>query len=151
MYLAAKYEKLYNKSSDEYELIQMEKQLNKLIDSNSLNIIDKITWESVKACSGRLKTSKNDPTFNITTDCFKGAPDCLHKVITLLFKSYVSHGHVSKFLLLSTLIPVIKNKLGDHTSSENYRSIAISSVVLEVFDLLILSLFQDQLHLDLEQ
>ena len=36
-----------------------------------------------------------------------------------------THAHVSDFLLISMMIPIIKDKLGDHTSSDNYRSIAI--------------------------
>ena len=46
------------------------------------------------------------------------------------------------------MIPIIKDKLGDRTSSDNYRSIAISSLVMKIFDLVILSVFEEFLQLD---
>ena len=58
------------------------------------------------------------------------------------------HNHVSVILLLSTLIPLIKDKLGNKFSSKNYRSIAISSLVLKVFDWITLILFGSSLGLD---
>ena len=50
--------------------------------------------------------------------------------------------------MISTMVPLIKDKLGDITSSNNYRSIAISSLILKVFDIVIISLFSDYLNLD---
>ena len=39
--------------------------------------------------------------------------------------------------MISVLIPIIKDKLGEITSSDNYRSIALSSLILKVFDYVI--------------
>ena len=50
--------------------------------------------------------------------------------------------------MLVTLVPILKNKLGDICGSENYRSIAISSLILKVFDWIIISLYGDKLDLD---
>ena len=58
------------------------------------------------------------------------------------------HGHVTNSLLLATLIPIPKDKLGDHTSSNNYRSIALSSLVLKIIDWIIILLFGESLGLD---
>ena len=52
------------------------------------------------------------------------------------------------FLLLATLVPIIKDKLGSINSSKNYHSIAISSLVLKLIDWIILILFGDALALD---
>ena len=54
----------------------------------------------------------------------------------------------SSFLLLATLIPIIKDKLGSISTSKNYRSIAISSLILKLFDWILLLLFGDKLNLD---
>ena len=147
-YLSDKYKDLYNSTCDIDEVLAIEKQLESSISDSNMQEIDQISWINFKTCSKRLKPAKNDPFFQLSSDCFREAPDILFKILALIFKSYVSHGHVSKFLLLSTLIPIIKNKLGDITSSSNYRSIAISSVVLKIFDLVILSFFKDKLNLD---
>ena len=52
----------------------------------------------------------------------------------MLFVLFLIHGHISSFLMISTLVTIVKDKLGDITSSENYGSIAISNLILKVFD-----------------
>ena len=47
-----------------------------------------------------------------------------------------------------TLVPIIKDKLGDSCSSKSYRSIAISSLGLKIFDWVILLLYGAWLVLD---
>jgi hypothetical protein len=65
-----------------------------------------------------------------------------------MIKSFLIHGHVSSMLLLATLVPIIKDKLGDLCSSSNYRSIALSSVILKLIDWLIINIFGHILKLD---
>ena len=55
---------------------------------------------------------------------------------------------MSLFLLLATLVPLIKDKLGSINDSKNYRSIAMSSLVLKLLDWIILILFGDALGVD---
>ena len=50
--------------------------------------------------------------------------------------------------MISTLVTVVKDKLGDITSSDNYRSIAISSLILKVFGYVILDIHGDKLTTD---
>ena len=85
---------------------------------------------------------------NNISDFLIHAPNKLFEIISMCFKSYIIHAHVSSFLLISTLVPLLKDKLGDITSSNNYRSIAISSLVLKIFDLVILATFSEYLQLD---
>ena len=47
----------------------------------------------------------------------------------------------TKFLLLATLVPIIKDKLGSISTSGNYRSIAICSILLKIIDWIIIILF----------
>ena len=62
-------------------------------------------------------------------------------------RPYLIHGHISDFLLISSLLPIIKDKLGDTSVSSNYRSITISSLVMKLFDWVIILLFGDHLEL----
>ena len=50
--------------------------------------------------------------------------------------------------MISTLVPIIKDKVGDITSSDNYRSIAINCLILNVFDYVILDIHGDKLTTD---
>ena len=80
--------------------------------------------------------------FDFTSNCVKNAPSILFDQLS---NNYLIHGHISELLMTSTLIPIPKDKLGDASSSENYRSIAISSMVLKIFDWVVLLLFEKEL------
>ena len=51
-----------------------------------------------------------------------------------MLKAFVVHGHVTEKLLLATLVPLVKDKLADLCSSKNYRSVAVSSLILKLLD-----------------
>ena len=86
--------------------------------------------------------------FDLSSDCLKNAPFILDEQLALLFKHFVMHGHISLTLMISTLIPLVKDKLGDITANNNYRSIALSSLIVKVFDWVVLLLFSDDLKVD---
>ena len=71
--------------------------------------------------------------------------------LTLLFKSFISHGVVPYFILLCTLLPLVKDNLGDIISSDNYRAIASGNLLLKLFDIVILLLEGDKLGYDQPQ
>ena len=49
---------------------------------------------------------------------------------------------------MSTLVPILKDKLGNICAADNYRSIAISSSLLKIFDWVIILLYGKRLNLD---
>ena len=51
----------------------------------------------------------------------------------------LSHGTAHAGLLLSTMVPLIKHKRGNKFDSNNYRAIAISSLLGKLFDTILLS------------
>ena len=55
---------------------------------------------------------------------------------------------MSEVLLLATLVPIVKDKLADLCSSKNYRSIAISSLILKLIDWLIINIYGHLLKCD---
>ena len=55
---------------------------------------------------------------------------------------------MNKILLVATMVPLIKDKLGDTESSDNYRSISLSNTILKVFDWVVILLFGKSLNLD---
>ena len=76
-----------------------------------------------------------------------GPPELIQH-LTLLLRTFVTHGIVPYFILVCTLIPLVKDNLGDITSSENYRAIASGSLLLKILDLVILLLEGDKLECD---
>ena len=118
------------------------------ISFHSLNEIEKITPELVEEATNHLKCSKSDPIFEFNSDCLKNARRILFEHMATLFKTYLVHGHVSSILTMSTLVPILKDKVGNICAADNYRSIAISSLVLKIFDWVIILLYGERLNLD---
>ena len=54
----------------------------------------------------------------------------------------------SKVLLIAVIVPLLKDKMGDTGCSDNYRSIALSSILLKIFDWIVILLFGKSLGMD---
>ena len=111
-------------------------------------VANPVTPEVIKKAAKNLSDDKTDPVFSFTSDCIKNGSERLFEMLSLGIQSFLIHGHVTLFLLLATLIPLVKDKLGSISSSKNYRSIALSSLVLKLIDWIILTLFGSSLGLD---
>ena len=91
---------------------------------------------------------RENPVFNFSSDCFKIACMDLFEHLSFILKSCTVHCHISQVLLLSTLVPLVKDNLWDISISKNYRSVAISSILLKIFDWVVILLDGDSLGLD---
>ena len=137
-----------NSVDDKDDLKALYKKVEEKIDVTSVIDVEKVTPAIVKEAVSHPNSGKSDPLFSFTSDCLKNSPDELFQKLSIIIKSFLIHGHVSHILLLSTLVPLIKDKRGDFCSSKNYRSIAISSLILKIIDWIILLLFGKSLGLD---
>ena len=61
----------------------------------------------------------------------------------VLFKTFLVHGHISHPFLCYALQPIVKSSKKGKFSSNNYRLIAISSLILKILDHIILTLNSD--------
>ena len=77
-----------------------------------------------------FNNKKTDPFFSFTSDFLKNSPEKLFNYLSIIIKSFLIHANTIHVLLLATLVPIIKDKMGDICSSKNYQSIAISSLIL---------------------
>ena len=142
------YQKLYNSVDDEHETQKVLKLVNNYVDVYSLDDVDLVNQSVVRKAFNNIKLHKNDPIFTFNSNCIKRAPASLFQHLSLMMKCFLIHGLVSQVLLLATMVPLIKNKLGDAETSDNYRSIALSSVILKIFDWIVLLLFGEKLGFD---
>ena len=95
-----------------------------------------------------MKAGKSDALFDFQSDCLTHGPKVLTSHLTNMIKSYVMHGQVPYFLLVCTLLPLVKDNLADITSSDNYRAIASGSLILKLLDIVVLRLEGDKLGCD---
>ena len=147
-HFAGLYKTLYNSVDEQDTLQDVASIIDSKISNNCKEEIKKITPDIIKEAVSRIRPQKSDPVFNFTSDCLKNAPQSLYAHISNIIKNFLIHSHVSTVLLLSTLVPIIKDKLGNLCTSKNYRSIAISSLFLKIVDWVIILLYGDSLKLN---
>ena len=142
------YGHLYNSVDDEENMKEVLDEIQSAISEESINDVNLVTPEVITEAVKEIKPNKNDPVFNFNSNCIKHAPASLYYHLSNMIKAFLIHGHVSNMLLVATIVPLIKNKLGNTESSDNYRSIALSSVILKIYDWVVITLFGDRLNLD---
>ena len=71
--------------------------------------------------------------------------------ISMLFSMMLTHGVAPQDVLLSTLVSIPKNKRGNKCDSNNYRQIAIISLLGKIFDTIILDKQKMSLETDVLQ
>jgi len=141
-----KYQELYNSVS--YDVNDMENLLSDVcidIDckcrvgqcscSHEENFMNpRLVRDAVK----NLKCNKNDGVLPIVTDHFKNACFDLYVHMSILFTLMLEHSYAPSDMLISSLIPIPKSNRKSLCDSNNYRSIALSSLACKVLDNIIL-------------
>ena len=138
-----KYKNLYNSVS--YDVNQMN-----ILKTHVSNEIVSHSCEShtvmvhnVVSSVKLLKSGKHDGNKGHFTNHLIHGTHRLHCFISILFDSMISHRYVPDDMLLSTLIPIPKNKRKSLNSSDNYRAIALSSVMGKLLDHILLNKCKD--------
>ena len=133
------YENIYNHHAFN-NIIDLSQSIENKVSPGDMLWIDKVTPSLVSKVLQKLKYEKSDEHFSFTSNAMKLTAEVIAKPLSYIFKAYLIHGHFTNNFLLSSLIPIVKNKVKSSSDSSNYRLIAISSLLLKVMDLLILEL-----------
>ena len=68
-----------------------------------------------------------------------------YHLLSLLFTSMLSHGHMPAELMKTAIVPILKNRQGDTSDKNNYRPIAIVMALSRIFELCIMRKVETQL------
>ena len=147
-HFATIYSNLYNQVSQEQEINDLRAELNSKISSANIADIHRIDISLVKIALRRMKGNKSDSLFDFQSDCLINGPPELAQHLVNMLRSFFTHGIVPYCILVCTLLPLVKDKLGDITQSSNYRAIAASSQILKLLDIVLLLLEGDKLGCD---
>ena len=85
-----------------------------------------------------MKTGKSDVSGGFNSDAILNGPDSLFDNLALVYRSWCIHGTVTQSLLACAFLPLLKNALKDPADPGSYRAIAGSSIVLKLFDKVVL-------------
>ena len=97
-----------------------------------------VTSEDICKLIKKLKCGKASGPDGISAESLRFSNDSLHVLLSLCFSTCLSHGFLPQSLLETTIVPVIKNKCGSLTDSNNYRPIAIATITSKLLESVIL-------------
>ena len=81
-----------------------------------------------------LPTGKSSGLDSLSGESMKHAHPLLCFLVSICFTSMFKHCYMPQSMINSVIIPIIKNKSGDFTDKNNYRPIALSSIISKVFE-----------------
>lgn len=128
------YSDIFNTHQDKAELDHFIRENNNNIDQSGIDIMDKITPELINNIIGNFKNDKNDPVFDWKSNAMKHGVDSLAEPLCDLLRALIIHGHIPQIFLVCSLVPIVKDAKESKLSSSNYRLIAITSLILKIFD-----------------
>uniref|UniRef100_A0A8C6LZR9 Reverse transcriptase domain-containing protein n=1 Tax=Nothobranchius furzeri TaxID=105023 RepID=A0A8C6LZR9_NOTFU len=116
-----------------------------------VTVINSTESISVTACEVRqavieLPESKSCGLDGIYTEHLKYANFRLLPLLAICFTSCLIHGILPDALMSIILVPVIKDKAGRAGSTDNYRSVALASIVFKVMEKVLLSRLKDFIY-----
>ena len=85
-----------------------------------------------------LESGKFSGPDDISPESLKFADNRLSVLLSLCFSICISHGYVPHDVIISTIVPIVKNKCGNLSESSNYRPIALATTFSKVFKLVLL-------------
>ena len=95
-----------------------------------------------------MKKGKADVTGGFSSDAILNGPDVLFDKLAFIYRSWCVHGTVTPSLLACAFLPLLKSSLKDPADTGSYRAIAGSSLLLKLFDKVVLLLWGHLLSTD---
>ena len=129
-----RFQQIYNHTSDESKKNKFYNRLKVGLQQCESFVI---TLDDIANAIPKLKMGKAAGLDCIDGEAIKYACSRLHVHLCLLFNLFLKHGYVPSQFMHSVIIPLVKNKCGSLTDINNYRAIAISSVMSKLFEMLL--------------
>ena len=100
--------------------------------------VQNVTSQEILNAIKKLDINKSCGSDEIYAEHLKYSTEKLYPLLSILFSSLLVHSYLPKSLMTVILVPVIKNKAGNINSLNNYRPIALASILSKVMEYIIL-------------
>jgi len=127
------FESLLNSSSDTRKRSHV---LNTLKSSDMS--FTRFTIAEVMSAIKSLNNGKASGLDDLYGEHFKYADDKLAALLAIIFNAIIIHDFLPEYMLDTIIVPLLKDKQGDLTDSDNYRPLALTCVSSKIFEFLIL-------------
>ncbi|XP_033118513.1 uncharacterized protein LOC117118118 [Anneissia japonica] len=142
------YEHLFNCVTSTDQKQHVNDKLNYINDHYKDN---HITPQIIQNFISKLSLGKSPGLDGIDSEHLKYAGGKINVLLSFCFNALLVHGYIVNDFVEVVLIPIVKNKLGDVTSTNNYRPIALASVLSKLFELILVDFCKDNLETDYHQ
>ena len=94
-----------------------------------------VCYTDVQTLIRKLEFGKSADPDRICAEALKWAHDQLSVLFSLCFTLFLFHGYLPPKLIETTIVPIIKNNCGKYiSSSNNYRPIALATIISKLFE-----------------
>ena len=107
---------------------------------------NRFSTDEVTAAFKKLKSGKSPGPDNLKAEHFKYAHHCCHVYLCLLFNSMLVHAYLPQDFMSTIIVPLVKDKKGDLCDVNNYRPIAITTVISKLFEIILLERCKDKFY-----
>ena len=101
---------------------------------NLVKVNNSDIYDAIKS----LALNKSCGLDGIQAEHLKYSSNKLVPLLSMCFSSFFVHGFLPSTLMSTVLVPIIKNKSGNVNSSDNYRPIALGSVISKLVERIVL-------------
>jgi len=139
-YFASQYVNSADDSAAMNDFVSAYEHLNSKVDNSKQLTID---VELIEKCIHKLKTCKAAGHDGIVAEHILNAHPAIVVNIKLLFSMMLSHAYVPNDFGIGVIIPIVKDKRGDISATENYRPITLSPIMSKLFELVLMETHSD--------
>uniref|UniRef100_A0ABM0LV55 RNA-directed DNA polymerase from mobile element jockey-like n=1 Tax=Saccoglossus kowalevskii TaxID=10224 RepID=A0ABM0LV55_SACKO len=98
-----------------------------------------VTCNEIKVAINKLKKGKCIGKDRLCSEHIIFADQILCVLLALCFTAFFVHGHLPDYFMDTMIVPIVKDKTKDITRVNNYRPVAIVTVLSKLFELCILN------------
>uniref|UniRef100_A0A3P9H128 Reverse transcriptase domain-containing protein n=1 Tax=Oryzias latipes TaxID=8090 RepID=A0A3P9H128_ORYLA len=102
-----------------------------------------ITTHNVHQAISRLSNNKATGLDGVSSEHVKFASTRVTPLLAMCFTAFLVHGFLPDSMIAVMLVPVIKNKAGKIGCTENYRPIALASILSKLFEIILLDMITE--------
>ena len=97
-----------------------------------------VSARDVSNLISQLKCGKAAGSDVLCAEYFKFAHDKLHALLSMCFTLFFTHCYLPLLMIETIIVPNVKNKCGNLSDSNNYRPIALATIISKLFESAIL-------------